>query len=200
MKRRRILVLYVLLFVFLSLLPGHRPFVNAWTQEEIGVPVDPAHPEMNCIVVWIKGENAASQRVFTAEDLALTGVREIKKRPPYLPDDGNYDKYPLCIEVCLQEPTRENTLNALEILKTLPFAEHADVVRYNGYGNTDLGLGDVDADKRITAADARLALRAAVGLETLRAEEARCADFDFDGYVTAADARLILRYAIGILL
>ena len=60
--------------------------------------------------------------------------------------------------------------------------------------------GDVDGDGRITAADARLALRASVGLETYAAgsREALACDADGDGQITAADARLILRASVGI--
>ena len=60
--------------------------------------------------------------------------------------------------------------------------------------------GDVDGNGSITSADARLALRRAVGLETYQknsAEYAAC-DVDFDGNVTAADARLILRGSVGL--
>ena len=55
--------------------------------------------------------------------------------------------------------------------------------------------GDLDDDGVISVADARLALRAAVGLEEY-ADNSRkfsAADVDEDGSVTAADARIILR-------
>ncbi len=60
-------------------------------------------------------------------------------------------------------------------------------------------LGDVDGNKSVTAADARLALRAAVGLETYPAgtREFLAADVDLSETLTAADARLILRRAVG---
>ncbi len=58
--------------------------------------------------------------------------------------------------------------------------------------------GDVDGDGVIAAADARSALRAAVGLESLSADAEKAADVDFDGEVTAADARLILRASVGL--
>lgn len=61
-------------------------------------------------------------------------------------------------------------------------------------------LGDVDADGKVTAADARLALRASVGLEKYTANSApfTASDVDADGRITAADARLILRAAVGL--
>ncbi len=59
--------------------------------------------------------------------------------------------------------------------------------------------GDLDANGDINAADARLALRAAVGIDTISAEFDKLgADVDGDGVVTAADARLILRVAVGL--
>ncbi|MBR5410537.1 MAG: dockerin type I repeat-containing protein [Clostridia bacterium] len=59
--------------------------------------------------------------------------------------------------------------------------------------------GDVDGDGKVTAADARLALRCAVGLETYAPGSPQYAACDVDGTpgVTAADARLILRKAVG---
>lgn len=58
--------------------------------------------------------------------------------------------------------------------------------------------GDVDGNGSITAADARLALRASVGLESFTDEQTLSADIDANGTVTAADARLILRASVGL--
>lgn len=58
--------------------------------------------------------------------------------------------------------------------------------------------GDVDLNGKIEAADARLALRTAVKLETLEGEGFRAADLDGDGSITTADARLILRLSVGL--
>ncbi len=55
--------------------------------------------------------------------------------------------------------------------------------------------GDADADGRVTAADARLVLRAGVGLA---APDLARMDADADGSVSAADARLVLRFAVGL--
>lgn len=59
-------------------------------------------------------------------------------------------------------------------------------------------LGDVDGDGSVTAADARLALRASVNLEhyELGSREFIAADYDRDGTITAGDARMILRTAV----
>ncbi len=62
-------------------------------------------------------------------------------------------------------------------------------------------LGDVNLDKKITAADARLALRISARLENYPAVESVVfmnADVNGDGVITAADARIILRVSAGI--
>ena len=59
-------------------------------------------------------------------------------------------------------------------------------------------IGDADRDGTLTAADARLLLRAAVGLDPVTGELRRNCDPDGDNTLTAADARLILRAAVGL--
>ena len=66
-----------------------------------------------------------------------------------------------------------------------------------------LAPGDADGDGRLTSADARLALRASVGLKEPGDVEKDSAaylacDVDGDGKVTSADARLILRASVGL--
>ena len=58
--------------------------------------------------------------------------------------------------------------------------------------------GDVDGDGRLTTADARKALRIAVGLDPLTDKACALADLTGDRRVTTADARLILRKCIGL--
>lgn len=58
--------------------------------------------------------------------------------------------------------------------------------------------GDVDGNGSVTAADARLALRASVNLEKLSDTQKKAADVDKNPGVTAADARLILRASVGL--
>lgn len=58
--------------------------------------------------------------------------------------------------------------------------------------------GDVDLDGIVSVADARLALRAAVGLDTLSDEKYFVADVDGQDGISVADARLILRVAVGL--
>ena len=59
--------------------------------------------------------------------------------------------------------------------------------------------GDVTGDGEITAADARLILRAVVGYINYQSEKLfNAADADRDGQLTAADARMALRAAVGL--
>lgn len=68
-----------------------------------------------------------------------------------------------------------------------------------GYGAAAAsGSGDADGDGRVTAADARIALRCSVKLENLSTAAKAAADTDGDGSVTAKDARVILRRAVGL--
>ncbi|MBR3597279.1 MAG: leucine-rich repeat protein [Clostridia bacterium] len=59
-------------------------------------------------------------------------------------------------------------------------------------------LGDIDNDNETSSADARIALRASVGLEELSFEEKKAADVDKDFIITSADARTILRVSVGL--
>ena len=58
--------------------------------------------------------------------------------------------------------------------------------------------GDIDGNGKTEATDARLALRAAVGLDVLSADKRIAADVDGNETVDATDARLILRAAVGL--
>ncbi len=60
--------------------------------------------------------------------------------------------------------------------------------------------GDVDGDGTLSSADARLSLRASVGLEKYKEGSPQfiAADADKDGKITSEDARLILRASVGL--
>lgn len=64
----------------------------------------------------------------------------------------------------------------------------------------DFVIGDVDNDGKVSAADARLALRCSVGLEKYgeSSKQFSACDADSDGKVTASDARKILRFSVGL--
>ena len=58
--------------------------------------------------------------------------------------------------------------------------------------------GDVNGDGKVTAADAREALRASSKLQELTEEQKKAADMNGDGKVTASDARKILKESSGL--
>lgn len=58
--------------------------------------------------------------------------------------------------------------------------------------------GDVDCDGNVSAADARIVLRASVGLEVHTAELLQYGDVDGTPGISASDARLILRASVGL--
>ena len=62
----------------------------------------------------------------------------------------------------------------------------------------DFMYGDINDDGFVTAEDARMTLRFAVGIEFPTKLMAIAADVDNDDYISAADARLILRFAVGL--
>ncbi len=70
-----------------------------------------------------------------------------------------------------------------------------DAIGYSDKVNPDFMKGDVIRDKRITASDARAALRFAAKIDVPSAEQFRAADVNEDGKLNAMDARLILRVA-----
>ena len=57
-------------------------------------------------------------------------------------------------------------------------------------------MGDVDGDGLVTSSDARILLRVAVKLETLKEDVKIYGDFDKNGKITSDDARTALRIAV----
>ncbi len=74
--------------------------------------------------------------------------------------------------------------------KSLILAKRTSEITYS--------LGDVDNDGKITAADARMALRMSVNLDKPTDDQKLAADVDGNGNVTAADARIILRVSVNL--
>ena len=70
----------------------------------------------------------------------------------------------------------------------------------DGKQYTIVVFGDADGDGKVSAADARLALRASVGLENYKEDSAqyKAANVGSEDKLSAADARLILRASVGL--
>ncbi len=71
-------------------------------------------------------------------------------------------------------------------------------VTNNGQQFTLVVRNDINGDGVLSADDARTALRASVGLETVTAAQAIAGDVDGNGAVTAGDARTLLRRSAGL--
>ena len=131
---------------------------------------------------------------------AVTGYRNrgVKKGAPAYRDYAvnRYTNMHSCLlEAGFIDNTRDNT-----VFDTM-FSEIALSIARAVMENLGLTFvppvikGDVDSDGKVTASDARLILRAAVGLEEVDPERG---DIDGDGKVTASDARDALRLATGL--
>ena len=130
---------------------------------------------------------------------AVTGYRNrgVKKGAPAYRDYAvnSYTEMHSCLlEVGFIDNTRDNTVFdtmfaeiALSVAKAL--AENAGIAF-----TPPVIKGDADGDGKVTSADARLILRAAVGLEEVSPE---AGDLDGDGKITSADSREALRIATG---
>ncbi len=88
----------------------------------------------------------------------------------------------------------DNTIPAYP-MHIVTFPADADLLK-----ETEVRTGDVNGDGKVGTDDARLALRAAVGLEKYAASSAEflAADADHNGKITTGDARMILRCAVGL--
>lgn len=100
------------------------------------------------------------------------------------------------------EKTTDYTRGEIDPMKTgaqtIPVSAGIFTTTFTIYINPWYQKGDIDGDGKISAADARLALRAAVGLVTLSGNTLYAGDVDNNGKMSAADARLILRAAVGL--
>lgn len=128
---------------------------------------------------------------------AVTGYRNrgVKKGAPAYRDYAvnRYTNMHSCLlEAGFIDNTRDNT-----VFDTM-FSEIALSIARAVMENLGLTFvppvirGDVDGDGKVTALDARLILRAAVGLEEIDSEKG---DIDGDGKITSADSREALRLA-----
>ncbi len=85
--------------------------------------------------------------------------------------------------------------NGQSEIQTLAPATIGKTVNFYGFS---LLIGDLNDDNAVDTSDARLALRAAVGLDDPDIFREECADIDRDGQTAPSDARSILRYSVGL--
>ena len=168
------------------------------------------------VLVAIRHEYSGTDKEYTPADFS---AELVKKIVPVMYIDGNtpvdanynYDAFQDVLSLELKEPGVENIEKLLVQLTSNELVANVSLNCYmqpdsNARPSADssldtvLLLGDIDLDTEVTAADARLALRASVGLENYTEQYFSfvCADHNQDGVITAVDARAILRTAIGL--
>ena len=114
----------------------------------------------------------------------------------YLTDKW-YDQYPKWLAQYNDKVTYKGTYDIWQYSSTGKINGHKGNFDMN-YCYTSFLPGDINLDGKITAADARLALRAASKLAKLSKLQIWNADMNKDGKVTAADARTILKLSAGV--
>ncbi len=60
-------------------------------------------------------------------------------------------------------------------------------------------LGDLNGDKKVTAADSRMILQHVAGIKTFSQSQVQIADLNGDGSATAVDARIVLQMVAGLI-
>ncbi|MBQ6862961.1 MAG: dockerin type I repeat-containing protein [Clostridia bacterium] len=112
--------------------------------------------------------------------------------------ESNEDAHTYLCEYCAAKGTTEaHILYSQQYLPALQAHEYrCNICDFLTCGRP---VGDIDGDGQINAADARLALRYAVGLEkNLNDVALAAADSNEDGKILADDARMILRKSVGL--
>ena len=180
---------------------------------------DPSHVEREAHtweIVQVIQEPTCTENGYVERACEICRVRMTDDSLPASHDwgDWTYQDADTHVRICRRDASHtESAPHAWEKTEELrPTAEAEGYIRYQcalcGATKTeilpvvDISFlpGDVDLDGKVAAADARLALRAAVELETYASDSAEffAADVDRDGVITAGDARTILRAAVGL--
>ena len=157
------------------------------------------------IEAWVYSKVETGGETFTMAENIVDGIceavpfknRGVKKGAPSYTDFGvnRLTKMSSCLlEVGFIDSVADNALfdgyfadmalsTAKALMKNVGLSYVPPIVK-----------GDADGDGKVTAADARLILRAAVGLEEVDLERG---DIDGDGKITSSDARSALRISVG---
>ena len=154
----------------------------------------PAAPQIRAVFALLDPQTAAGGSLWQASALgvggltAQTGARAVH----YRRGGETFDLVRFTPKTQADAGALKEALSSNESVK--------GVIVECSLGRMLFRLGDADgpmfADHEITAADARQALRYAVGLDLPDPVCLAAADADLDGEVTAADARLILRASV----
>lgn len=198
---KKILSLFLCVCIFLSLF-SVISYANceAYDRRE----TDEYYWDPSIVIVTIKKEHMRVGGMYYPYEFSEELVEEIQ--PISYVEEGkenhplyNNDDFRDVMALVLKEPSDENVLLLIEILKDNPIVENAQRnLKTNVIYPTAFTVGDADCDGNITASDARFVLRCSVNLEEYTDLQKKISDANDDGYLTAADARIILRYSVGL--
>lgn len=112
----------------------------------------------------------------------------------------NYNTHYKCVLDIDEEAGKISGIDMTSLLSLSETVLYESSVYYSNFNWNPRPAGDVDDNDRVTAADARLALRSAAKLYIIPEESVAFiyADVNKDKKITAADARMILRAAAGL--
>jgi len=114
----------------------------------------------------------------------------------YCKANGHYDDVEVIPATGVQDPTTESTTEPTTDPSTQPSTDPSTQPSTDPQPPVgDYVLGDANGDGKVTAMDARTALRAASKIEPLEGTKFLAADANKDGKLTAMDARMILRHS-----
>lgn len=139
--------------------------------------------------IVIRNENISDSDWWIEHD--ILGIDSIESVVPRFSDaDGDtlYDVYSVT-------PGTEGINNLKAELENCEIIDYVGLI---GYVSDELSVFDVTLDGKLSAADARFALRCAVNLEDYTAMQLQKGDVDGDRRFTASDARNILRCSVGL--
>ena len=208
--------------VFEEKLEGNRLTVSVYVTDGAKLNIAEFELYYNSSVLYFNGfsiEGTDSSELKAAEKFSVS-FNDFSAPPKFVGvfsmDLGSYvppvspmlSKFHIADLVFTVNPGAENSVKGTEIaLRTRLMVDERDSYFDKKYSvNADLGkpssakkkMGDVDGDKSVTAADARIILRCAVGLENPAADVLAYANLDYDNAISAADARFALRTAVGL--
>ena len=150
-------------------------------------------------VVYAGGDALWNGIAFGEHNEPLLTARRVDEAPDPAPDTtAQAPDATSAAPVTTTEPISQSTAphtTAPDADITLPITS-APPTPSETPGEPDYTLGDVNGDGKVTSADARLALRAALSLEMLNPRQALAADTDKNGIIRSSDARMILRVAL----
>ena len=157
---------------------------------------------------WLPKTYKINYVITTHPQYNFSGVKNEKNPKSYTPENAEEIKDLVSpVNGFVFEGWFDNPEFTGEKINGIPQGSSGDIVLYalwltdeekELYDIKKAFWGDLNGDYEVTSADARIALRAAVGLEKLPTHIIARADFNRHGKLTSGDARTLLRIAVGL--